>query len=569
MLILLLFCFTVCACTYRPNSKLLIYNVEHSIDTNPEAALASLDSILNPDLSLGHADYMKYALLHVEAAYLSFKDMKNDTAVFEACRYYEEKHDLPQLTKATLYSACVLEAQGQTDAAVDTYNKAFALASQNTDSTMMAKARFYLGNLNYNTGCYDEAAKNFMEADMYYAYDLSKKALIYRTLGQTFLLRKENDSALHYLEKGLDLTRKTKDVANESDILNTMSIVYREKGNYTQSLELLRQSVSVGIADNDSIRLYLNYANLFLGMGEMDSAGFYAAKLKKVVKNVADGPEQAAIYVFLSRFESAFGSIDSAFVFEQQHVQALDKEYRRRLQQSVYEAQRKYDFEAQQNHYYQQIAQRRKTIIVLAFALLSLSVLLSVLLLVNLRRNKEMLQTKEKLLSFEKRTFELQNELDRQKKQQSNLSDQTKLLQRTMDLLTNANVYKKESLKNRFKILCNMEIHIQNKGDKELLDVLRSSMYGKSDFWTAALKVVDELYPDVAKNIRKNCPELTENEFKTAVFILMNVPRKTEAVLLNNSVDMVDKNRTKVRKMLIEHKFLEEKSSEKVPESSE
>ena len=241
---------------------------------------------------------------------MSFKEVKNDTAVFEACRYYEKKQDLPQLTKATLYSACVLEAQGQTDAAVDAYNKAFALAGQKDDSTLMAKAKHYLGNLNYYGGYYDEALKNYKSASNYYGCNLSKKAQMHRAIGSAFTLKHENDSAVHYLEKGLELARDAKNEMEESYILNTLSIIYREKGDYEESFLLLRQSVSVGVAENDSIRLHLNYADLFLGMNELDSAEYYAEKLQKEVKEVTDSPELVAIYDFLAKYEACIGKID-------------------------------------------------------------------------------------------------------------------------------------------------------------------------------------------------------------------------------------------------------------------
>ena len=549
--LLFLCCFTSCLDNPAPDPKVLLHRAERNIENNPEMAWHSLDSISIPKLSLGRADYMKYAVLHAEADFLCFKELKNDTAIFEACRYYEKKQDLPQQTKATLYSACVLEAQGQTDAAVDAYNKAFVLASQNADSVMMAKARHYLGNLNYNTGYYDEGVKNYKQADKYYADNLSKKAQMHRALGQTFSLKRENDSALHYLEKGLELARAAENEMEENYILNTMSIIYREKGNYEKSLLLLRQSVSVGLADNDSIRHHLNYANLFLGMNELDSTKFYAGKLQKEVKDVKDGSERAAIYNLLAKFEASIENMDSAYYFQQQNINAVSDEYHKRLQQSLYEAQLKYDFEAQQNQYYQQLAQRRKTIIVLVFALLLLAVFLSVLLLINLHRKKEMIQLKDDFLSFKQQTMELQNELDKQKKQQTG---QTDLQQKTLDLLNTANSYKEESLKKQFRLLCNMEVYRLNTGDKALLAALCSSIYGKSDdFWTTARKLAEELYPDVVQGICKKCPDLTDDEFMTAVFLLMGVSRQTEAILLKNSVNMVDKNRMKVRKMLKNH----------------
>lgn len=554
--LLFLCCLPSCLDNPLPDPKTLLRKAEHSIDANPEAALHSLDSISAPSVSLRKSDYMKYAMLHVEAAFMSGKEIKNDTAIFEACRYYEKNDDLPQHAQATLLSACVLEEQGQTDAAVDAYNKAFSLASQIADSMLMARAKFYLGNLNYNSSYFDEALRNYKEACMYYAFNLSRKAQMYRAIGQTFILQHENDSALHYLGKGLEMAKKAENVAEESKLLNAMSIVYREKEDYGQSLMLLKQSAIAGEADNDSIRHHLNYANLFLGLNEMDSAGYYAEKLQGEVKDVEDGAEKTAIFSFLTKYEESIGNVDSAYHTHQLYTEILSSEYRKQLQQSVYEAQQKYDFEAQQNQYYQELAQRRKTILFLVFVLLSLALFLSVVLFVLLRREKEMLQLKDDFLSFKQQTVELQNELDSRKKQQDG---QTDLLQRTLDLLNAANANKDERLRNRFKILCNMEVYRLNTSDKALLSTLCSSLYGKSDFWAAALKVVDELYPHVTQNIRQSCPDLTDDEFKTAVFILMNVPRPTEAILLDTTINMVDKNRPKIRRMLTEHKILEQK----------
>ena len=540
--LLLLCCLPSCLDNPLPDPKTLLRKAEHSIDTNPEAALHSLDSISASSVSLRKSDRMKYAMLHVEAAFMSGKEIKND--------------DLPQQAKATLLSACVLEEQGQTDAAVDAYNKAFSLASQTADSVLMARAKFYLGNLNYNSSYFDEALRNYKEACMYYAFNLSRKAQMYRAIGQTFILQHENDSALHYLGKGLEMAKKAENVAEESKLLNAMSIVYREKEDFGQSLMLLKQSAIAGEADNDSIRHHLNYANLFLGLNEMDSAGYYAEKLQGEVKDVEDGAEKTAIFSFLTKYEESIGNVDSAYHTHQLYTEILSSEYRKQLQQSVYEAQQKYNFEAQQNQYYQELAQRRKTILFLVFVLLSLALFLSVVLFVLLRREKEMLRLKDDFLSFKQQTTELQDELDSRKKQQDG---QTELLQKSMDLLNVANAFKDEQLRNLFKTLCNMEVYRLNTSDKALLATLCSSLYGKSDFWTAALKVVDELYPHVTQNIRRSCPDLTDDEFKTAVFILMNVPRPTEAILLDTTINMVDKNRPKIRRMLTEHKILEQK----------
>lgn len=534
--LLFLCCFTSCLDNPAPDPKVLLHRAERNIENNPEMAWHSLDSISIPKLSLGRADYMKYVVLHAEADFLCFKELKNDTAIFEACRYYEKKQDLPQQTKATLYSACVLEEQGQTDAALDAYNKAFVLASQNADSVMMAKARHYLGNLDYNSGYYDEAVRNFKEANRYYVHNFSKMVQVYRTLGQAFALQHENDSALHYLEKGLDLARNVNDQLGESDLLNAISIVYKEKGNYDQSLLLLKQSATVGVDDNDSIRLHLNYANLFLGMNEIDSACYYANLLKKEVESVAEGPEQAAIYVFLARFEAGIGNMDSAYYFEQKNTDALLCEYHKRLQQSVYEAQLKYDFEAQQNQYNKQLANRRHTILLLVIGLLVLAVAVSVAMFRNAQKNKALANALKDLLTFK-------HENDRMK------TDFTEREKELSDMLASCENNMERELRFRQTVMRQLDILSKNYGQKSYLHDLEKTVFGNDGHWAKMMAVFDELYPGVRASLHEHYPQLSEMECNDFVLSIIGVSRSDEAMLLDVSISVVDKMRSKVKKI--------------------
>ena len=520
--------FTACKPPIDPKAQL--HKAERNIETNPEAALASLDSVLNPDLSLRHADHIKYILLHAEATYLSFKEVKNDTAIFEVCRYYEKKQDLPQLTKATLYSACVLEAQGQTDAAVDAYNRAFALASQNADSALMAKAKHYLGNLNYYGGYYDEALKNFMEADKYYANNLFKKAQMHRILGQTFALKHENDSALHYLEKGLVLARNTKNVAIESNILNAMSIVYREKGDYDKSFLLLRQSVSVGVAENDSIRLHLNYADLFLSMNELDSAGYYAEKLKREVKNVDGGSELVAIYDLLAKYEANTGNMDSAYLFQQQHINTVSDEYSRRLQQSVYEAQQKYDFEHLQNVLNGKIIQRQRVVIFVSFALAIAACVIAWLLL----RTKKIKEAERQVKA------ELQN-----------------LIQKTED----RNVVVNSQLNWRLDMIVSLaKMTGKPINSKNEFEKLKYDIFGAKEApFEAVAAILEECYPTLYATIRNGYPQMTETETKVCLLSCTDLSNADISSVLDVSIHTVNKCRSSIReKMGLDTKGLKE-----------
>ncbi len=534
--LLFLCCFTSCLDNPAPDPKVLLHRAERNIENNPEAAWHSLDSISIPKLSLGRADYMKYAVLHAEADFLCFKELKNDTAIFEACRYYEKKQDLPQHTKATLYSACVLEAQGQTDAAVDAYNKAFALASQNADSVMMAKAKHYLGNLDYNIGYYEEAVKNFRQADNFYANNLSKKAQMHRAIGATFTLKHENDSALLYLERGLKLARDAEDELEESYFLNTMSIVYREKGDYEKSLLLLRQSVSVGLADNDSIRHHLNYANLFLGMNEMDSVEYYAKKLQKEVKDVEDGSLSISIYAFLANYEARVGNMGEAYSYQKSLFELSSSIYDENMKQSVYEAQLKYDFEAQQNQYNKQLANRRRTILLLVIGLLVLAVAVAVAMFRNAQKNKALANALKDLLTFK-------HENDRMK------TDFTEREKELSDMLASCENNMERELRFRQTVMRQLDILSKNYGQKSYLHDLEKTVFGNDSHWAKMMAVFDELYPGVRASLHEHYPQLSEMECNDFVLSIIGVSRSDEAMLLDVSISVVDKMRSKVKKI--------------------
>ena len=534
--LLLLCCLSSCLDNPLPDPKTLLRKAEHSIDTNPEAALHSLDSISAPSVSLRKSDYMKYAMLHVEAAFMSGKEIKNDTAIFEACRYYEKKQDLPQQTKATLYSACVLEEQGQTDAALDAYNKAFVLARQNADSVMMAKARHYLGNLDYNTGYYDEAVKNFRQADNYYAGNSFKKAMLHNSIGGAFLLKHEIDSALHYLGKGLVIAKDVKNVDMAAKILHTMSIVYKEKGDFDQSLLLLRQSVAMGLADNDSIRHHLNYANLFLGMNEMDSVEYYAKKLQKEVKDVEDGSLSISIYAFLANYEARVGNMGEAYSYQKSLFELSSSIYDENMKQSVYEAQLKYDFEAQQNQYNKQLANRRRTILLLVIGLLVLAVAVAVAMFRNAQKNKALANALKDLLTFK-------HENDRMK------TDFTEREKELSDMLASCENNMERELRFRQTVMRQLDILSKNYGQKSYLHDLEKTVFGNDGHWAKMMAVFDELYPGVRASLHEHYPQLSEMECNDFVLSIIGVSRSDEAMLLDVSISVVDKMRSKVKKI--------------------
>ena len=74
-----------------------------------DSAANALDSIYLPR-DMGREYYMQYLVTRVQAKYKAYRDVKNDTAVMEAVRYYEKKNKNPEQIALANYSAgCVMK----------------------------------------------------------------------------------------------------------------------------------------------------------------------------------------------------------------------------------------------------------------------------------------------------------------------------------------------------------------------------------------------------------------------------------------------------------------------------
>lgn len=332
------------------------------------------------------------------------------------------------------------------------------------------------------------------------------------------------------------MARKAQNADLAGKIMHTMSVAYKEKGDYGQSLLLLRQSVLVGVTDNDSIRHHLNFANLYLNMNEMDSAGYYAEKLEKEIRDVGNDPLSVSINSFLASYEAQIGDTEMALYYQKHLFELSSSIYEENLKQSVYEAQQKYDFEAQQNQYNKQLANRRRTILLLVIGLLVLAVAVAVAMFRNSQKNKALANVLKELLSFKHENNKMQTDFTEREKDWSGLiaSYEDKL---------------EEGLKFRQTVMQQTDILSRNFGEKSYMLNLEKTVFGSSSHWEKMMTVFDELYPGVRASLHEHYPQLSEMECKDFVLSIIGVSRNDEALLLDVSVSVVDKMRSKVKKI--------------------
>ena len=86
----LLFLLTV-SCARRDEALRLLEKAQSLIESAPDSALMYLDSIFLPEKFLSKENYMEYLVTNVQAKYKNNKDIKDDTIIFEAKRYFAKK----------------------------------------------------------------------------------------------------------------------------------------------------------------------------------------------------------------------------------------------------------------------------------------------------------------------------------------------------------------------------------------------------------------------------------------------------------------------------------------------
>ena len=86
--------------------------------------------------------------------------------------------------------------------------------------------------------------------------------------------------------------------------------------------------------------------------------------------------------------------------------------------------------------------------------------------------------------------------------------------------------------------------------DKIALKDLEKQVFGDGDHWEAVKEVLDALYPGLWETIGLKYPDMDEMERRVCFLSRLKLSRLGEATLLGISTSVLDKLRTKVRKMV-------------------
>lgn len=280
--------------------------------------------------------------------------------------------------------------------------------------------------------------------------------------------------------------------------------------------------------NNDALKenLYiLNFLSYYLKENDMISAKLYQSKLKKELQSIEDVYLRITACDAFVNYYSLNNMYDSALYYQKELTYLLDGIYKRSLEQNIYDVQKKYDYELQQNVYQKRLNKRLLILICILLTLL-LVLIVSFVLITNSRR-------REKLLS----------------EQLEDLSNVNNYYER---FKYEVNESLKNSLKERFNIIRKVSIIEHNNKTDENLKKIKEYAFGSINktAFEASVCVIESVYNNITSFIKDTYPELTETEYKVCLLSIAPISVNDIAVISGLSIDTISKSRSNIRKKL-------------------
>ena len=531
----ILFLLTV-SCARRDEALRLLEKAQSHIESAPDSALLYLDSIFLPEKFLSKENYMEYLVTNVQVKHKNFKDIKDDTLIFEAKRYFTQKaQDSKLIVQSYIYSGCVHDERQDYGKALNDYNLAFSAAELQHDSLMMYLSTSYIANIYNEQNYFDKALEKHLQAINYIKKeDKEKLATSYANIAKGYLISLNNDNSIYYIDKALDIVTYSDNKKLLSSVYQFAHVIYRECNRIEEAKDFLRLSIE---ADGDSLAtpLYnLNLAELYLETGEQDSTKKYTHKLINEIDNINDMAFLASSYGFLSDYYSSLNMNDSALYYQDRLTRTIDKIREDNMQQNIYEVEKKYNYEHLSNNYHKKLNRQFKMIIVMLLILIILVTIIS-MLIVRKKKGEIALMKKNEQLVIE--IISIKNEFHL-------LEDLNSGIKSSVDNM----------LKQRAKLI--VKVHNAEKrhkdGDNNIINELKSLVFGsinKSGL-KAAIDLVESTYPKLPAFIKKNYDSLNETEYNVSLLSLLPLSSREIANLIELGESSVAKARTNIRKKI-------------------
>ncbi|MEL7144821.1 MAG: tetratricopeptide repeat-containing sensor histidine kinase, partial [Bacteroidota bacterium] len=140
----------------------------------------------------------------------------------------------------------------------------------------------------------------------------------------------DTGQALSYYQEALQISQRLEDSTSVATILDNLGEMYRSQKKFTLALEVIKNSIALNTKLNDLRGISYSYASLtdlFIDLGQLDSALFYAYKQKEVAEKLRLSTRKEYTYKSLAQIFELKGEYRKALQYQKEYQSLKDTIY--------------------------------------------------------------------------------------------------------------------------------------------------------------------------------------------------------------------------------------------------
>jgi len=499
----------LCACYYKNPDFEELDKINLLSETNPDSAYILFNQLEINDLTID--SYFRNKLLGIKIkSRLDIDIISDSTEIKRIKKHFLSSKSDSLIALSYFYAGIIYLENNQKDKAVKEFLK--SLNYSVSINSIKAKAQENLAYIYYKSNLIELSMNMYKDAyNSYISYDKKKASSCIVSIGNSFQMLENYDSAIYYYEKSIELKKEIGDPINISLKLNLMFAYCRSEDYETvkkMALPLLNNSVIVNTNERKFL-LYLNLSDAYYYTDMLDSATYFIHKAKELdIQNNANLMSMYHLWYMIEKdnknYLQALQLHELYFNYEQERIKENNIK-------DIFEIQEKYNNEKLKNDNYQLIIKRQKSIIYSTFLyLFLLAILIGVFY--KLQKTKSIKKQVESKFNFMNNMFEsIEN------KTREYFIIQIDIVKKMTDLFKNKHK-KYEKIKRD--------------------DALNSDLI---------LKIVNRIEDKYHNEFKNKYPQLKNDEVIICYMILFDYKNFSMAVILNVSENTIQQKKVDIK----------------------
>lgn len=329
LLCILIALLSISSCQNETSQERLLNKAQnHLVTGKPDVALILLDSIQNPE-KMDKDSYMQYIVIYTGAKYESKQDIKSDTLIFDAQRYFNEKGKSKYTPLANYYAAQLHDENGNFPKAVEFYMYTANSTDKSNNSLLGSKSLNNIGYIYYQQELYDSAIVNYQKALSYYDKVDSidqRKLRILTNIGRVYEGDNKLDSAYAYFNYALEDAIKANNEKYKSFSSQNLGVVCYGMKNYDNAIAYFQSVIAMGVTGESEIsQIHLYLLNIYNKGGDLKSAKQYADLVTSSLPEVTYSYTVKEMYAALSDYYKQSGDYQQALQYKDLEKSTNDK----------------------------------------------------------------------------------------------------------------------------------------------------------------------------------------------------------------------------------------------------